>query len=186
MKFTLLTTAFVTAAAMARRSYRIRRPSSPQSGPLVQGTPEKATHPDATKFYDKPDTFGCSKGIEGYNEGNDFGYTCASKWQFKSLMECTCKDCCRLIEDGKKPYCPEKKKVTPDKAKLCDKAGRWEDLLLYRERDSQVKNPPQCLVRVADVLAFATLKQLACFFNPLVIGVQLQHRNHKQCELLLR
>ncbi|KAG1875725.1 hypothetical protein F4604DRAFT_1924787 [Suillus subluteus] len=123
MKFTLLTTAFVTAAAMAGVVIASDVPVVPVGTP-AQGTPEKATHPDATKFCDKPDTFGCSKGVEGYNEGNDFGYTCASKGQFKSLVECTCKDCCHLIEDGKKPSCPEKKKVTPDEAKLCDKAEK--------------------------------------------------------------
>ncbi|KAG2029967.1 hypothetical protein BDR03DRAFT_975221 [Suillus americanus] len=86
--------------------------SSVPVGTDVQGTPENganATPPDAKKLCAKPDTFGCSGGIKGYNDGNDFGYTCTSDGQFKSLEKCTCKDCCRLTEDGKKPSCCEKK-----------------------------------------------------------------------------
>ncbi|KAG1840368.1 hypothetical protein DFJ58DRAFT_810637 [Suillus subalutaceus] len=101
MKFTSLTTAFVTAAAMTG----VVIASDVPVGPPKQG--EKATPPDATQLCDKPDAFGCSKGIEGYNEGNDFAYTCASEGQFKSLVRCACKDCCHLNDDGNIPVCPE-------------------------------------------------------------------------------
>ncbi|KAG1883832.1 hypothetical protein F4604DRAFT_1677541 [Suillus subluteus] len=101
MKFTSLATAFVTAAAMTG----VVIASDVPVGPPKQG--EKATPPDATALCDKPDAFGCSRGIEGYNEGYDFGYTCASEGHFKSLVRCTCKDCCYLDDDKKTALCPE-------------------------------------------------------------------------------
>ncbi|KAG1729447.1 hypothetical protein EDB19DRAFT_1832392 [Suillus lakei] len=48
---------------------------------------------------------GCSTGIRGYNNGNDFGYYCGSDGLIWAWKACSCKNCCHLIQNGKKYTC---------------------------------------------------------------------------------
>ncbi|KAG1728392.1 uncharacterized protein EDB91DRAFT_1162148 [Suillus paluster] len=43
---------------------------------------------------------GCSHGIKGFNNGNDFGYFCGSNGKIASYETCQCHNCCLVVNGG--------------------------------------------------------------------------------------
>ncbi|KAG1726824.1 hypothetical protein EDB19DRAFT_205921 [Suillus lakei] len=85
MKFTSLT-AMISAAVMASVAVA--------SEDLIVGVP-----------CNKANSIGCSPGIKGFNNGNDFGYLCGPHHTMISFTACSCSHCCKLTADGKNIDC---------------------------------------------------------------------------------
>lgn len=98
MKFTSFAIVIISAAAMAGVVIA-------SVDPVVPVTPANGPSPNGPNVVpcDKP--VGCSKGVDGYNNGNDFGFTCASDGRTTSWMPCECKNCCHLINNGNTASC---------------------------------------------------------------------------------
>ncbi|KAG1756911.1 uncharacterized protein EDB91DRAFT_1076816 [Suillus paluster] len=47
-----------------------------------------------------PDRAGCSTGIKGYNNQNDFGYFCGATGKIIGFAPCNCKNCCKVTGGG--------------------------------------------------------------------------------------
>ncbi|KAG1728389.1 uncharacterized protein EDB91DRAFT_1162136 [Suillus paluster] len=43
---------------------------------------------------------GCSRGMTGYNNGNDYGYFCGSNGKIISYQACQCHNCCTVVDEG--------------------------------------------------------------------------------------
>ncbi|KAG2090098.1 uncharacterized protein F5147DRAFT_28839 [Suillus discolor] len=84
MKFTSLTTIIISAAAMAGVAI-----ASEDLVLTPKGLP-----------CGSPDTVGCSTGIKGWNNDDDFGFFCGPKGTIISYTACSCKNCCILTADG--------------------------------------------------------------------------------------
>ncbi|KAG1831420.1 hypothetical protein DFJ58DRAFT_249211 [Suillus subalutaceus] len=91
MKFISLTTIVVSAAAMAGIAIAsddlIITPMGTPCGPA--------------------NTVLCSvTGLKGYNNGNDYAYTCGPKGSVVSYIPCSCHKCCKVDPDGNNFQCP--------------------------------------------------------------------------------
>ncbi|KAG2141896.1 hypothetical protein DEU56DRAFT_795416 [Suillus clintonianus] len=91
MKFTSLTTTIISVAAMAGVAIA--------SDNLVI-TPKNLPCNGA-------DSAGCSTGIKGFNNGNDFGYYCSPTNKITYYEACSCKHCCKVLSGGADFSCPE-------------------------------------------------------------------------------
>lgn len=85
MKFTSLTTAIITVAAMANAVIA----SGGEDVPSISCAPNQT---------------GCSRDTNGINNGNDFGYTCGSNGFAQSWNPCSCKGCCTVIRAADGTY----------------------------------------------------------------------------------
>ncbi|KAG1842610.1 hypothetical protein F4604DRAFT_1826217, partial [Suillus subluteus] len=74
MKFTLLTTVIITAAAM----------TGVVVASVIHGPKLRCDHGKQ----------GCSKGVGGYNKGNDFVFICSNNGYMMDWTPCHCKNCC--------------------------------------------------------------------------------------------
>ncbi|KAG1757022.1 hypothetical protein EDB19DRAFT_4350 [Suillus lakei] len=91
MKFTSLTAMIISAAAMvgvaiASDSFAIA--PTPKNLPC-----------------DHANQVGCSSGLRGYNNGNDYGYFCGSNRKIISYTPCSCSHCCRVTPNGNDFVC---------------------------------------------------------------------------------
>ncbi|KAG2129606.1 hypothetical protein DEU56DRAFT_816974 [Suillus clintonianus] len=84
MKFASFTTMIVSAAVMASVAIASEDLSiTPKNLPC-----------------NNPGETGCSTGLKGYNNGNDFGYFCGANRKIISFTACPCKNCCHVTSDG--------------------------------------------------------------------------------------
>ncbi|KAG1880993.1 hypothetical protein F4604DRAFT_1749269 [Suillus subluteus] len=84
MKFTSLATIVISAAAMASVAIA--------SEDLVITPMNLPCSPT--------DSVGCSTGIKGWNNDDDFGYFCGPHGTIISYTACSCKNCCVVTADG--------------------------------------------------------------------------------------
>ncbi|KAG0698988.1 hypothetical protein DFH29DRAFT_938953 [Suillus ampliporus] len=84
MKFVSLTTMILSAAVMAG----------------VAIASENLTINPMNLPCDNPNKVGCSLGIKGFNNGNDFGYECGPTGEILAYASCDCKNCCVVLDNG--------------------------------------------------------------------------------------
>ncbi|KAG2158629.1 uncharacterized protein EDB93DRAFT_556959 [Suillus bovinus] len=100
MKFTSLTTIFISAAAMAGVAIASEDlVTSPYNLPCKNAGGHFAACVQTACLRLSTDQVGCSNGLKGYNNGYAYGYYCGHHNRIDSVTPCSCFGCCKLTAD---------------------------------------------------------------------------------------